>query len=211
MSSMEWKRDGFFRLSCRRPPLPRTRCARSARRSRAARGCRASPAGRSRYRRCRGTTTARAARPAPRSCAVPPRAISSTNSSRDLDELLPKTIPAPVAGEGVILQQEDHRIDVDQFEARRQQERQVDAGAGAVLHDHRRRAQPLRVHRGAVARRRVDVAEVELVDDRRPDRLRLAIDLAGRVGGAKVEALVAVEAGRRIVPERRARSAARSR
>ena len=98
----------------------------------------------------------------------------------------------------MVLEQENDRPDVDELEARRNQQRKIDARAATAAQDVGRGAQALRD--GGEDRRGIDVVEAKVVQQRVPDGPHLRIDLLR--GAAAVERLITVETGERIVAQR---------
>ena len=94
-------------------------------------------------------------------------------------EVVVQLVAPPVTREGVAIEEKHDRPDVDVFEARAEQQRQIDAGAVASGQNFARGAQALRRvigQRICVRRRRVDVEQLPFKQERTPDRAHLIVD-----------------------------------
>jgi hypothetical protein len=98
---------------------------------------------------------------------------------RDRKHFIAPFVAAPIAGEGVSVQQKDHRIESDIFERRGDGKAQIDTGSAPPSQHCRGRSEALRL--GGTRRRRIDVVELKVVEQRGPDGTDLSIHLRGAV------------------------------
>src|SRR5689334_16716464 len=118
----------------------------------------------------------------------------------DFAKVVLKRTVTPESRQRMIPEEKDHRIDIDIFETSSQQQREINTSSTPALDDFSRRAQTLSTQ--IISGRRIDVTELVVVNQCRPDRAHLFVDTRDRFIIIGIDALITVETGVAVIPQR---------